>query len=220
MEYSDGHTPNWRERLNCETCGLNTRLRMCLDVFMALNVRGQASRAYITEQVTSTYTLLRKRCETVGSEYIGGGLSSGEVRNGIRNEDLTALSFEDRSFDLVLTFDVLEHIPQAGAALTEIARVLKPDGWLVLTAPFDVNARKNLRRAYIDESGTTVHLESPDYHGDPINPDVGILCYWWFGWELLSDLRAAGFSDAAVLTAWSAEAGYLGQSLPMVVARR
>ena len=41
----------------------------------------------------------------------------------------------DQSFDLVYSFNVLEHIEDDGAALVELRRVLKPAGALVLYVP-------------------------------------------------------------------------------------
>ena len=46
--------------------------------------------------------------------------------------DLTALPFPDSSFDCVISWGVLMHIPQMEKALSELARVLKPGGTLVL----------------------------------------------------------------------------------------
>jgi ubiquinone/menaquinone biosynthesis C-methylase UbiE len=46
--------------------------------------------------------------------------------------DATALPYEDESFDAVLLTAVLGEIPDRGAALGEIRRVLKPDGRLVV----------------------------------------------------------------------------------------
>lgn len=47
-----------------------------------------------------------------GSEYIGNSVRNGSCnKNGIRNEDLTCLSFDNDQFDYILSFDVLEHIP-------------------------------------------------------------------------------------------------------------
>lgn len=43
--------------------------------------------------------------------------------------------FEDGRFDLVCLLDVLEHIADDGAALARVARLLKPGGRLLLTAP-------------------------------------------------------------------------------------
>lgn len=49
--------------------------------------------------------------------------------------DATALPFADSSFDRVIVSEVLEHIPDDTAALTEVARILKPDGRVAVTVP-------------------------------------------------------------------------------------
>jgi len=46
-----------------------------------------------------------------------------------------ALPFQDGCFDGVVMTETLEHIPRPQAALAEAARILKPGGWLYLTAP-------------------------------------------------------------------------------------
>jgi len=46
------------------------------------------------------------------------------------------LPFEDRSFDTVLNVQVLEHTPHPAALVAEMARVLRDDGVLLLSAPF------------------------------------------------------------------------------------
>lgn len=46
------------------------------------------------------------------------------------------LPFPNDRFDSVLLTDVLAHVPNPGALMGEIARVLKPGGCLVLTTPF------------------------------------------------------------------------------------
>lgn len=50
--------------------------------------------------------------------------------------DAQRLPFAEASFDTVLLLDVLEHIAGPEAALAEAARVLRPDGKLLLTIPF------------------------------------------------------------------------------------
>ena len=45
------------------------------------------------------------------------------------------LPFSDRSFDTVLSFQVIEHIRDADRYLSEARRVLRPGGHLVLTTP-------------------------------------------------------------------------------------
>ena len=46
--------------------------------------------------------------------------------------DATSLDFPDGAFDVVYAFGVLHHIPEAGKAVAEIHRVLKPGGELLV----------------------------------------------------------------------------------------
>jgi SAM-dependent methyltransferase len=47
-----------------------------------------------------------------------------------------ALAFPDAAFDATLCFQVLEHVPEPWLVVAECARVLKPGGLAVFTAPF------------------------------------------------------------------------------------
>lgn len=50
--------------------------------------------------------------------------------------DITSIPEENATFDAILCSEVLEHIPDPTKALDEFARLLKPGGKLILTAPF------------------------------------------------------------------------------------
>ena len=45
------------------------------------------------------------------------------------------LPFEDKTFDIVMSFDVFEHIPDSDTHLKEVNRVLKDNGYYVLQTP-------------------------------------------------------------------------------------
>jgi SAM-dependent methyltransferase len=49
--------------------------------------------------------------------------------------DICTLPFPNCSFDLILATDIIEHVEDDGLALCEIRRVLKPNGYLLLTVP-------------------------------------------------------------------------------------
>lgn len=212
---------NWRERLVCPVCQLNNRLRLSFDLF-----EGQADKlpeeTYIMEALTPFAIAVRARYPGVTtSEYLGPDFSPGSSnRKGIRHEDVTALSFEDESFRCVMSFDVLEHVPGYRKALAEICRVLKPGGTLMLSVPFVVSSPQNIVRARHLADGRIEHLLKPEYHGDPVNPSGGILCYYHFGWELLQELIACGFAQAKAQFFWSLGRGHIGGEQLMLIAEK
>lgn len=204
--------PNWRERLVCPGCRLNNRMRLTYHLIKELFNDFPSASAYTTEQTTSLYRLLKKiNPNLIGSEYLGDEVPNGEVNSsGIRNEDFTNLSFADDQFDYIVSLEVLEHIPDYQKALRESFRTLKPNGKFLFTVPFNRNSKENLVRARLNDDGTITHLQPPEYHGDPLNRTEGCLCYYHFGWELLNDLKTAGFADAYAIFTYSKEFGYLG----------
>jgi ubiquinone/menaquinone biosynthesis C-methylase UbiE len=54
-----------------------------------------------------------------------------------RPMDITQLPFGAGSFDLILCSHVLEHVPDDRQALSELRRVLRPDGLALLQHPID-----------------------------------------------------------------------------------
>jgi SAM-dependent methyltransferase len=49
--------------------------------------------------------------------------------------DIRHLPFEDHRFDVIVSFEVLEHLDDPGVALDELTRVLAPDGLLLVSSP-------------------------------------------------------------------------------------
>lgn len=98
-------------------------------------------------------------------------------------------------------------------ALAEVYRCLAPGGEFVFSAPFDRGSKNTLVRAEVTADGSIRHLLPPEYHGDPVNPNEGILCFQHFGWDLLSVLRETGFEDVKAVDYWSRDYGYFGNCL-------
>jgi ubiquinone/menaquinone biosynthesis C-methylase UbiE len=50
--------------------------------------------------------------------------------------DITNIPLEDNSVDAIMCTEVFEHIPDPIAAIKEFTRLLKPNGYLLITSPF------------------------------------------------------------------------------------
>ena len=59
----------------------------------------------------------------------------GQMKSGILCDDLEKLTFDDESFDLIISQDVIEHIVDKDKAFSEINRVLKHKGYHIFTVP-------------------------------------------------------------------------------------
>jgi len=100
-------------------------------------------RAYIAEEITPFFRKLKSALPNlIGSEFVdpniqsGKKVSTGKFLKRVRHEDLTNLSFDSNSFDLMITLDVFEHIPNFQGAFEESFRILDTNGVLVFTIPF------------------------------------------------------------------------------------
>lgn len=87
--------------------------------------------------------LRRSRC----IDYLSADLSSPRAELKC---DLTRLPIDDDSFDVILCNHVLEHIPDDRAAMRELFRVLKPNGWAMLQVPLAVSRAETEEDLSID----------------------------------------------------------------------
>lgn len=204
---------NWRERLNCPSCGFGNRIRAAVHVFQQECLPDKDAVIYMTEQTTRLYRLFKENYPaTIGSEFLGDDVPPGQANaKGVRNESVTSLSFADNSLDFILSFDVFEHVPDYRKGFAECLRCLKPGGKMLFSVPFITRNKSTLVRATLGPNGEVTHLLPPEYHGDPINAN-GCLCFYHFGWDMLDDLRAEGFETAEALLYWSRDFGYLGNA--------
>lgn len=97
--------------------------------------------------------------------------------NGATNENLEDLTFENETFDLFITQDVMEHVNNPEKAFAEIARVLKPGGAHIFTTPI-YRFQKTRARIKV-ENGNVVNILPEIYHGNPISAKGSLVTYDW-----------------------------------------
>ncbi len=77
-------------------------------------------------------------CEYKAQDFAslnGEQLSGGEYGQIDYVCDITSIPVPDASFDAILCSEVLEHLPQPIKVIREFARILKPGGKIIITAP-------------------------------------------------------------------------------------
>jgi SAM-dependent methyltransferase len=201
-----------RESLYCRRCCASLRVRRLAEVLVLHYAESAKAATRLVEEagfrelevaeingVGALHAELERHPRLHYSEF-RQGVGPGVVVDGVRNEDVCDLTYADASFDLVLTADTLEHVPDFRRALREIRRVLRVGGRHVFTVPVRPSCRETVERVRLDENGDAVFLAPAQYHGRGSGPLVlaaprrrDFLAYRDFGMDLLDELRAAGF---------------------------
>ncbi|GIU84824.1 MAG: methyltransferase [Acidimicrobiales bacterium] len=77
---------------------------------------------------------LRRVAATFEAMHLAGEVVPGTMGACVQ-ADATRLPFADATFDRIIAAEVLEHVPDDLAALSELARVLRPGGTIAVTVP-------------------------------------------------------------------------------------
>ncbi len=211
------HDNNLHESISAN--GLNSRKRALLvQLYLELRARGKGSvgnlRMLGADGISRIALTLRGLYPYfLGTEYLPTPESLKKFFP-MPHMDLQAIGFEDNSFDVFISGDVFEHIPDLDLAIREILRVLKPGGLIVSSFPFAPSNLSTQVKASINRNGTVVYHSTPEYHGNPVAPEAGSLVFQLPGWDLLKKLRAWGCSDAYYSTIASSHFGIVSDGKP------
>jgi len=96
--------------------------------------------------------------------------------------DMTNLSFEPGTFDLIIHSDTLEHVPHPERALFECRRILRSNGNCIFTVPIIVGRMTRSRVGLV-----------PSYHGQANIPADDQLVYTEFGADIWQTVLKSGF---------------------------
>jgi len=196
-----------KESCDCAHCGAKLRGRRIARVLLSLYGVGdplarvrtlarwvhqpeiRALRIAEINRIDGLHQQLVRLPHFSGSEYHSAAIP-GAPDGGVRSEDLTHLTYSDGCFDLVLTSETLEHLPDLEAALNEINRVLAPGGRHVFTVPLLPGIRETFARSIVLPDGS-IQDRSPRISHP--GGDWGYPVFTEFGADLPALLERAGF---------------------------
>jgi SAM-dependent methyltransferase len=196
-----------KESCDCAWCGAKLRARrlarVLLEIYPAAGgespdrsvadwvtrPRARALRVAEINRIEGLHDQLVRLPDLAAPDYQPGA-APGAVIGGVRSEDLTRLTYPDSSFDLVLTSETLEHLPDLDAALGELRRVLVPGGYHVFTIPRLPGVARTFARSVLRPDGSVEHRAEAICHP---GGDVGYPVFTEFGDDLSERFRRTGF---------------------------
>lgn len=120
--------------------------------------------------------------------------------------DITAMPIDSESVDVVIANHVLEHVPDDGAAMAEVLRVLRPGGWAVLMVPLEwdrdatyENAEVTTARRRYEEFGQFDHVRRYGLDFSDRLSDAGFLVEWHLAEPDQASAARAGADPAALV---------------------
>ena len=201
-----------RETMYCRRCFASLRVRRIAEVLLLHYAEDAESASALVDEAGfreldvaeingagALHSVLARHPRLRYSEF-RKGTQPGAVVGGVPSEDVCRLTYADASFNLVLTADTLEHVPDYELALRELRRVLRVGGRHIFTVPAVPTRQETLRRVRVDESGELRFSAPAQYHGrgsgllalaTPRRHDF--LAYTDFGLDLIDRLSAASF---------------------------
>lgn len=189
---------NLREDVLCIRCRSSPRARAMLLALDRLSPSWRNLDVYEAGPSGRFSSYLAQECHRVTASFYLPSVPWGQSYDGMRSEDLENLTFDDASFDVVVTQDVLEHVLRPTVALAEIARVLRPNGLHLFTVPYSPQ-NPTAARAQPGQDGEILLLAPAHYHGDPLDP-AGVLVITDWGLDLPDLVEEASGLRTEVLT--------------------
>jgi len=186
-----------RESTNCKVCGNSLRSNFHAKAISKTIDPGSSclKEAVISDNARKLRVAEINACGALHQFLLQlPGLEYSEYMtddSNIRSEDLNQLSYNSDSFDIVLTSDTLEHLPDWSRAAKEIRRVLKPNGVHIFTVPA-ILTRLTRTRA-IQDGKKIAHLLSPSYHGRDPKRTADYTVYNEFGADFRREIDKLGF---------------------------
>jgi SAM-dependent methyltransferase len=173
--------------------------------------------AYEISAHGALYNALRRKARARGfsftcSEFLDGWVP-GHTYDGVRCENVEALTFADDTFDLVTSTGMFEHVENDLAGYREICRVLKPGGYTIFSVPFQTHT-KTLTHAKRRRDGSIEHFVPARYHSDPFRGENAVFVWRSYGPDIVDVMGTAG------LIAHARHVHICGRLVPVIVGQK
>jgi hypothetical protein len=164
---------------------------------------------------------LARECKNYSSSFLfpDKPLGSFEPKYGASCESLEALTFNDSTFDLIITQDVMEHVLAPEAAFREIARVLKPGGAHMFTVPLVRKTEESRPRARRNEDGSVEYLLDKQFHGNPIDSSGSLVTMDW-GYDIIRIIMDASGMPSQIIYTDDIDRGIRAEFIDVVISFR
>ncbi len=167
----------WRDQYHCSRCLSIPRHRAIVHVLQEFIPHYRTLRIHESSPSGPTFRKFSSECPYYVPTQFFPNIPSGAMHRGFRCEDLAKQSFDDESFDIVITQDVLEHLLEPVESLKEICRTLKPGGVHIFTVPWYYWQDTKIRVQKTNNG--TKYLTEPDYHGNPVDEQGSLVVTEW-----------------------------------------
>lgn len=161
--------------LRCKGNGTGLSLAMAVK---NLGLRGAEVKCWEMSTYGSTLRQLKASLFTITVSEFLDGVASGCYVNGILVQDVQRTSFGDKSFDLITSNQVFEHVPDFPVAMRECHRILKDKGALLFSVPL-YNSKATEKKAYLD-AGKLVFCGRPEFHDSRLAGPGSSPVFWRF----------------------------------------
>lgn len=173
-----------RDYYKCLFCGSIPRQRALMKVLEKEMPNWKDMKIHESSPNGNILRMFRKQCAQYTYSYWYEDEALGrELQSGSTNQNLENLTFEDETFDVFITQDVLEHVNRPEKVLMEISRTLKKGGKHIFTTPL-YPFKKTIPRIKMHGDKRELILP-PIYHGNPISGDGSLVTYEWGGYDFL-----------------------------------
>jgi len=164
---------------------------------------------------------LKNECINYSFSHFHPNVAPGEIEPNSKSrcENLEELTFDNDSFDLFISQDVMEHIFDPVKAFREIARVLKPGGAHIFTVPMVNKNAPTKPIASRDESGAITYHQEAEYHGNPINNKGSLVTMHW-GYDIAEFIHQNAATPTTIIVLDNIDMGIRAEYIEVLLSRK